>query len=161
MSKTLEERLKVLEDREELIKLKARYVNLNDGGWHGPTHIDPDAVAALFLADGVWDGAPYSGYAQGHAAIAALFRRFRAVKFIVHYATNPLIEVDGDSATGHWHALVTSSMPGNAALWLLGVYKEQYVRTAQGWRIKFLRFETAAAAPYELGWGKAETAGGG
>jgi hypothetical protein len=29
------------------------------------------------------------------------------------------------------------------------------VRTAQGWKIKVLRFETAVAAPYELGWGKA------
>ena len=45
MSKTIEERLRTLEDREELIKLKARYVNYNDGGWQGPTHTDADAVA--------------------------------------------------------------------------------------------------------------------
>lgn len=46
-------------------------------------------------------------------------------------------------------------MPGDLSLWILGLYKEQYVRTAQGWRIKLLRFETAVAAPYESGWGKA------
>ena len=105
MSKTIEERLRALEDREELIKLKARYVNYNDGGWQGPTHTDPDAVADLFVEDGIWDGSPNAGYAKGRAEIKALFEHFRAVKFIVHYVTNPLIEVDGDTATGHWHAL--------------------------------------------------------
>jgi hypothetical protein len=155
MSKTIEQRLQALEDREELIKLKARYVNYNDGGWRGPTHTDPVAVADLFVEDGVWDGSPNAGYAKGRAEIKALFEHFRAVKFIVHYVTNPLIEVDGDTATGHWHAIVTSTMPDDSSLWILGLYKEQYVRTAQGGRIKLLRFETAVAAPYELGWGKA------
>jgi ketosteroid isomerase-like protein len=155
MSKTIEERLRALEYREELIKLKARYVNYNDGGWRGPTHTNADAVADMFVEDGIWDGSPNAGYAQGRAEIRALFQQFRAVKFIVHYVTNPLIEVDGDTATGHWHALVTSTMPGDVSLWILGLYKEQYVRTAQGWKIKVLRFETAVAAPYELGWGKA------
>ena len=155
MSKTIEERLQALEDREALIKLKARYVNYNDGGWQGPTHTDPDAVADLFVEDGIWDGSPDAGYAKGRAEIKALFERFRAVKFIVHYVTNPLIEVDGDTATGHWHALVTSTMADDSSLWILGLYKEQYVRTASGWRIQLLRFETAVAAPYELGWGQA------
>jgi SnoaL-like domain len=155
MSKTIEERLQALEDREELINLKARYVNYNDGGWQGPTHTDPDAVADMFVEDGIWDGSPNAGYAQGRAEIKALFERFRAVKFIIHYLANPLIEVDGDRATGHWHALVTSTMPDDTSLWILGLYKEQYVRTSQGWKIKVLRFETAVAAPYELGWGKA------
>jgi ketosteroid isomerase-like protein len=155
MGKTIEERLRALEDREELIKLKARYVNLNDGGWQGPTHTDPDAVADMFVDDGIWDGSPNAGYAQGRAEIKALFERFRAVKFIVHYVTNPLIEVDGDTANGHWHALVTSTMPDGTALWILGLYKEQYVRTSRGWRIKVLRFETAVTAPYESGWAKA------
>src|SRR5271169_3635758 len=96
MSKTIEERLQALEDREELIKLKARYVNYNDGGWQGPTHTNADAVADMFVEDGVWDGSPDAGYAKGRAEIKALFQQFRAVKFIVHYVTNPLIEVDGD-----------------------------------------------------------------
>jgi ketosteroid isomerase-like protein len=155
MSKTIEQRLQALEDREELIKLKARYVNYNDGGWQGPTHTDADAVADMFVEDGVWDGSPNAGYAKGRAEIKALFQQFRAVQFIVHYVTNPLIEVDGDTATGHWHALVTSTMPGDISLWILGLYKEQYVRTAGGWKIKVLRFETAVAAPYEVGWAKA------
>ncbi|HEV7444700.1 MAG TPA: nuclear transport factor 2 family protein, partial [Steroidobacteraceae bacterium] len=65
MSKTIEERLRVLEDREEIIKLKARYVNYNDGGWNGPTHAHPDEVADMFVENGIWDGTPTAGYAKG------------------------------------------------------------------------------------------------
>lgn len=154
MGRSLEERVKVLEDQQAIIKLKARYVNCNDGGWKGPTHSDPQAVADMFTEDGVWDGRPSTGYAKGRAEIRQLFEAFGAVPFIVHYVTNPVIEVDGDTATGHWHALVTITAPGEQALWNLGLYIDEYARTGDGWKFKSLRFETAATTPYELGWAK-------
>lgn len=46
------------------------------------------------------------------------------------------------------------TVPGEQALWNLGLYIEEYVRTAEGWKFKTLRFETAATTPYELGWAK-------
>lgn len=159
MPSTIEERLRVLEDREEIVKLKYRYVNLNDGGWAGPTHAHPDAVAELFVEEGVWDGRPYTGYARGREEIRQLFRQFGAMPFIVHYVTNPLIDVSGDGASGHWHALVTATMPGGDAIWILGTYQDEYVRTASGWRIKSLRFVSAANSPYDLGWGRKQFMG--
>lgn len=152
--KTIEQRLQALEDREEILKLKARYVNYNDGGWKGPTHTDPKAVSEMFTEDGVWDGRPSTPYAEGREQIRQIFENFGVVPFIVHYVTNPLIEVDGDEATGHWHAMVTMTVPGGEAVWSLGMYHEQYVRTPEGWRFRTMRFETAATSPYELGWGK-------
>jgi ketosteroid isomerase-like protein len=158
MTKTIEERLQALEDREEIVKLKARYANYNDGGWSGPTHAHPDEVADMFVEDGIWDGTPVAGYAKGREQIRELFRKFAAVPFIIHYVTNPLIEVDGDTATGHWHALVTATTPDRTALWSLGMYDEKYVRTGEGWKIQTLRFTCAANAPYDLGWGKKQFA---
>jgi hypothetical protein len=158
MQRTIEERLQILEDREEIIRLKARYVNLNDGGWTGPTHSNPQAVAEMFVEDGIWDGRPTTGYAVGRQAIKELFDAFQIVPFIVHYVTNPIIEIDGDRAKGHWHALVTMTMPDRQALWNLGLYHEEYIRTVEGWKFKTLRFETAAISPYELGWGKLQQA---
>lgn len=158
MQRTIEERLQILEDREEIIRLKARYVNLNDGGWAGPTHSNPQAVAEMFVEDGIWDGRPTTGYAAGRQAIKELFDAFQIVPFIVHYVTNPIIEIDGDRAKGHWHALVTMTMPDRQALWNLGLYHEEYIRTVEGWKFKTLRFETAATSPYELGWGKLQQA---
>ena len=155
---SIEQRLQVLEDREAIIKLKATYVNYNDGGWKGPTHCFPDEVAELFTEDGVWDGRPESGFAEGREAIRKLFNDFQIMPFIVHYVTNPLIEINGDSATGHWHAIVTANMPDGSARWILGLYKETYVRTPSGWKFKTLRFEAAANSPYDLGWGKQQFA---
>jgi ketosteroid isomerase-like protein len=154
MTKTIEERLRALEDREEIIKLKARYVNYNDGGWNGPTHDHPDEVADMFVEDGIWDGTPTVGYAKGREQIRQLFRNFAVMPFIVHYVTNPLIEVDGDTATGHWHALVTATLPDGSAMWILGTYDERYVRTDKGWKFATLRFISAANSPYSQGWGK-------
>ncbi|MDB5967974.1 MAG: hypothetical protein JWQ90_424 [Hydrocarboniphaga sp.] len=161
MDKTLEQRVQALEDQQAIVRLKARYVNLNDGGWDGKgTHRHAIEVADLFVDDGVWDGRPNAGYAVGREGIRALFESFAAVPFIVHYVTNPLIEVDGDIATGHWHALVTATLPDRQGLWTLGLYKEQYLRTAQGWKFRTLRFETAANTTYDLGWAKQQFAFG-
>jgi hypothetical protein len=111
-------------------------------------------VADMFVEDGIWEGAPNSGYASGRQQIRELFEAFGAVPFIVHYVTNPLIEIDGDSATGNWHALVTATMPGQQAVWILGIYKDEYIRCPDGWRFKTLRFDTIASTPYEKGWAK-------
>lgn len=154
----LERRLQVVEDREAIIKLKATYVNYNDGGWKGPTHCFPDEVAELFTEDGIWDGRPDTGYAEGREQIRQLFRDFQIMPFIVHYVTNPLTEIDGDNASGHWHAIVTANMPDGSARWILGLYKETYARTPGGWKFKTLRFEAAANCAYEGGWGKPVTA---
>jgi hypothetical protein len=160
MSKTLEQRIQALEDQQAIIRLKAQYVNYNDGGWEGGTHQHAQEVADMFVPDGIWDGRPHAGYAQGHAAIRALFESFAALPFIVHYVTNPLIEVDGDVATGHWHALVTLTTPNRTGIWTLGIYKEHYVRTEQGWKFTSLRFVTASNTTYELGWAKKQFAFG-
>ena len=156
--RTLEDRVRALEDREEIVKLKARYVNYNDGGWNGPSHAHPNEVAEMFVEDGVWDGTPYAGRAEGREQIRELFRKFAAMPFVIHYVTNPLIEIDGDRATGHWHALVTATLPDGSAAWILGIYDERYVRTSKGWRLETLRFIAAANSPYELGWAKKQFA---
>jgi len=154
MSISLEERIRNLEDIQAIAALKARYVNLNDGGWKGPTHQYPQEVADLFVPDGSWDGRPSAAYARGHAEIKDLFIAFQSVKFILHFITNPLIEVDGDNASGHWHALMTMTGPDDQAYWALGLYIDTFVRTSEGWKFKDLRFEPAATSPYEMGWAK-------
>jgi hypothetical protein len=67
---------------------------------------------------------------------------------------NPVIEIDGDSATGHWHAIIMVTDPTRQALWTFGLYKEKYVRTAEGWRFASMVFEPAVNSAFELGWAK-------
>jgi ketosteroid isomerase-like protein len=156
MSKSLEARLQALEDREEIARLKARYCQLNDGGWNGPTHAQVDEVVDLFVDDAVWDGGPVAGKAVGKENIRALFTAFQVVPFVIHNVMNPIIDIDGDTATGNWHAIIPGTDAQKQALWTFGLYKETYVRTPQGWRFSSVTFEPAANAPYEQGWGKSQ-----
>lgn len=160
MNLSLEERVRRIEDREEIAQLQARYIDLNDG-WRGATHAHPEQVADLFAPNGIWEGPP--GRAEGRQAIVELFRGFQSIPFIVHYVTNPLIVVEDATAHGEWHAIVTSTVPPEfapgQALWTLGKYVNDYVRTPAGWRCSHLNFVAAAVTPFEAGWARQQFLG--
>lgn len=149
---TLEKELRELRDREEIRMLKATYCRYVDGGWpqHGGTHMGP--VADLFVDDGVWDASPGIPAARGRAAIEALFIELRAIPLAVHNAVNPMIWIDGDTARGHWHFIGCSEMPGGRASWFIGTYDEEYVRTAEGWRYRLMRYTGIRQAIVPQGW---------
>ncbi len=148
----LARRVQVLEDIEAIRKLKAAYCDCCDGGWapKGPSHMG--AVADLFVEDGVWDGRPLAPRAEGRAAIAQMMIDYRVVPFIAHLVTNPVIEVNGDEATGRWHLVLPNSTPDSDPMLSFGTYDEQYVRTGQGWKFRSLRFTMAGSAPMSASW---------
>jgi len=92
---SLEQRIQVLEDIESIRKLKAAYCAACDDDHNG------DAVAALFVADGTW-GAVGSEPERGVDEIAAFMfgvRERGQMKRSAHQVFNPVIDVDGDSAS--------------------------------------------------------------
>lgn len=149
----LQAELRELRDKEEIRQLKATYCHYADGGWpeRGGTHMGP--VADLFVEDGVWDASPGMPAAHGREAIRRLFVDLRALPFAMHNVMNPMIEVKGDAATGYWHFIGCSEMPDGATAWFLGTYTEEYVRTAEGWRYKLLKYTAIRQAPRPGGWG--------
>jgi ketosteroid isomerase-like protein len=150
----LEKRLRTIEDIEEISKLKARYCNCVDGGWDRPTH-DFDGVVELFTEDGVWDaGEKLRG--DGREGIREFFKKARSISFAFHRITNPIIEIDGDTATGNWHVMVALTHPDGRAVWIAGIYNDEFVRTAEGWKFKRLHFTQAFQTPYERSWGVGE-----
>jgi len=150
----LEKRLRTIEDIEEISKLKARYCNCVDGGWDRPTH-DYDAVTELFTEDGVWDaGEKLRG--EGREGIREFFKNARSISFAFHRITNPIIEIDGDTATGNWHVMVALTHPDGRAVWIAGIYNDQFVRTGDGWKFRRLTFTQAFQTPYERSWGVGE-----
>lgn len=147
MAGTLEERLKLMEDIQEILQLKAAYWNACDGGWGRPTH-DYDQVASLFVEDGVWESSR-SGPIRGREAIREYFKKLREeVAFAIHCGSNPVVHVNGDRATGNWHAVINIGNPPKGG-WTLGIYDDEYVRTSAGWRIKSMRFTRAGNMPYD------------
>ena len=154
MKKTsLEERIQRLEDIEEIKKLKALYCKYCDGDWQGPSHPDPDKIADLFTDDAVSE-TPFHPKMIGKEAHIAHYQRCQTTPFCVHWVTNPIIEITGDSATGEWWLLVASTSPANSANWTGAVYEETYLRTADGWKIKTMNLKVGFVCPYEEGWAK-------
>ena len=152
----LESRIQILEDREAIKELKARYCYLVDSR-------DWDAWAALFTEDaqgtfvgfGTADGrAGFLKYA--HEVIGPQF------PFLVHMVHNPIIEVNGDEALGRWYFDVpcvssaeSEAFGGGKAGWLQGMYDERYRRTADQWLISAMTASFHYAAAVDEGWAKA------
>ncbi|MES1247388.1 MAG: nuclear transport factor 2 family protein [Actinomycetota bacterium] len=143
--------LETLADLEEIRVLEARYCRLVDSGYESAGD-DPDAFAALFAEDGVWAAAGEP--IVGRAAIRERAESGRRFRF--HLTANPIIDLDGDRATGRWHALVALTGRDGEAAWLAGRYVNEFVRTGEGWRFAAVRFSGAFHAPYATGWAPAQ-----
>lgn len=102
--KTPTERLRALEDVEEIKCPKTRYAAACDDNY------DADAIADLFTEDAVWDGGSL-GRADGREKIRAFFRHApKFFPFPIHHVMNPVIEVDGDRAGGQWYLVQPATM---------------------------------------------------
>ena len=147
----LQRRLENLEDIMEITRLKAAYCDAVDGGWDRRTH-NGEAVASLFVDDGVWDVGGGSGRGEGHSGIVNLIDSFQEMPFAFHRVSNPVIYVNGDQATGKWHVIPYLSQPDGKPVLFFGIYNDQFVKTPQGWKFKSLGCSTAALAGLREGW---------
>jgi hypothetical protein len=150
MLTSLEDRVRVLEDIEAIRRLKARYCAACDDGHN------PETLGTLFAADASWE-ATNMGRAEGRAAIQKLLGdvgRSGRIRNSAHHAINPLIDVDGDRATGHWRLIMlyTANRPdgSHAYLRIIGWYREHYVRVAGEWLFQSLACTVEEHAPYAL-----------
>jgi uncharacterized protein (TIGR02246 family) len=147
--KSIEDRLRLLEDIEEIRKLKARYAAACDDNYNA------DSIAELFTEDAIWDGEAL-GKANGREAIRQFFSRAAEFfPFAIHNVMNPIVEVDGDRATARWSLLQPATMAKeNRAVWLAAVYHDEYVRHHGRWMFRRLKVTSHFLTPYEEGWAK-------
>jgi SnoaL-like domain len=157
----LERRVRELEDREEIFALVATYHRSCDGGWGHledglvaatvgearGTH-DGDRVAELFVEDGTYSAIhpeagrhPHFPGAHGRENIRALVNSWRDAEWTIHYSTNPIIRVDGDRATGEFKGVMWLSLDQVRPMHV--IYRGDFVRTADGWRIQSFRWLNA------------------
>ena len=68
---------------------------------------------------------------------------------------NPIIEVDGDSASACWYVTAhTTLQPHNQAIWMMGLYHDRYKRIDGKWKISSLKVDFKYFSPFEEGWAK-------
>ena len=152
--KELEAKIQYLIDLEEIKMLKYKYCHYNDGGWPEQPVSHQGPCADLFVEDGVWDGRP-AAFAEGREEIRKLFAVFAARPMAYHAVTNPMIEIDGDTARAHWHLIAAGVGPtGDSSLAIAG-YADEYVRTPDGWRIKTMRVIWGRRTTVPEGWADA------
>lgn len=131
---TLEQRITRLEDIEAIKQLKARYAEICDD-----LH-NPDRIASCFAEDAIWES-PDFGKAQGHEEIRQLFSKFRDMfSFSQHNMMNPIIEVNGNTATGIWYIMGPWTYnDGGEQKWLALRYDDDYVKIDGSWKYQHLR----------------------
>ena len=131
---TLEDRIRRLEDIEAIKQLKARYCDVCDD-----MH-NPERIGSLFAEDGIWES-PDFGQAHGPAEIRKLFEGFRdTFSFSQHNIMNPIIEVDGERATGVWYIMGPwTQSADDRAIWMTARYDDDYVKIGGEWKYQHLR----------------------
>ena len=149
MKSDLEVKIDRLADIEAIKTLKYRYAAYCDDDY------DADGVASLFVEDAFWDGGSFGTY-KGRDAIREFFAGLPdQMEWSCHYLLNPIIEVDGDTASGAWllwQPLVMKE--GSQAMWVCARYEDKYLRIGDAWFFKSVKVDIQAFSPYEEGFGK-------
>lgn len=153
-SRTMEQKIQELLDIEEIKRLKARYCFGCDGipsiDVNRNRQVDFEMVASLFTDDARLEGV---GRCEGRDAIREYYKGIQRLPLAIHSVTTPLIEVSGDSASGKWHGIIPLiTAEEKVAAWLFGVYEDEFVRTADGWKIKKLGFTPHFLTPAGESW---------
>lgn len=127
-----------LRDRLEIQDLLVRYgTALDDRDWA--------RLSTCFLPDAVAD---YGGLGErrGFAEIESICRRaLEPLDASQHFISNFEIEVQGDVAHSRCYLLaqhVRREAPGGPHYLLAGVYRDELVRTPEGWRIRRRELQT-------------------
>jgi hypothetical protein len=144
-------RLQQLEDVEAIRRLKAEYCLACDDNYN------PERLAPMFSEDAIWDGGVL-GVAEGREGIREFFRAAsRQVPFALHYVTNPIINVDGHSATGHWllwEPMTFNTEKGKQGIWHSASYQDRYIKQDDQWLFQSVTIKIELLSPVGNNFGE-------
>ena len=155
MDNALAERFTALEDIEAIKELKSIYCYLLDAGVAGDS-TKMDELVELFTDDCLVDFSEL-GVHQGRKAVADFYKDLvpSTLSYSAHMVSNPMIEVDGKTATGKWYFIVPCTFRQTAqASWVQGRYDEEYVKMEGQWKWKSITARFDHITPFEDGWAK-------
>ena len=123
-----------MNDQQEITELLARYAD-------AVNRRDRQAWTAVWLEDSIYslNGGPQK---KGRDAIVALYvKAMDNVESMLQLVHNGTVEVDGDSATGRWYVSEQHGLGDDKSVFVIGVYQDRYVRTADGWKFAERHFD--------------------
>jgi uncharacterized protein (TIGR02246 family) len=132
-----------LTDELAIRALVARYC-------HAIAERDDAAWADTFALDAEWR--VFGQEVRGREAILALYLKLVAgARWVVQVATDGLIELAGDEASGRWQIQETIQTKAGQALVNMGHYRDRYRRDLDGvWRFTRRDFRFGYSGPPDL-----------
>lgn len=141
---SLEQRLRRMEDLEEIRSLRNMYhFFINEK--------QVDRLPEIYTDDAVFsmdDSLEWVGVKQ---IVAGLHEVGERVHFLKHFIHGHEIKLAGDTGTGFAYLDARYAM-GERSLVVTARYDDDYVRTAQGWRMQRTRVSLIYALPLGVGW---------
>jgi uncharacterized protein (TIGR02246 family) len=143
---SVEARLARLEARAQIEELRANYCYHVDDA-------DGEAFASLFAEDALLDfgsAGTYAGREELRDFVESVVPDH--YEFIVHMVHNPVIRVDGDSATGRWYFEAPATTTDGEDVWIQGRYDDEYARVDGEWLFAAVTARFNYVADYDEGW---------
>ncbi len=151
MADSIERRVQVLADREEIKELTARYC------WH-VMRGEGEKIVDLFADDAVFDGSnANTGVARGREELLKFYRQVREPGAAIPFIHNHIIEVSGDEAHGTC-AIEGRFARGGESLTGAGYYEDRYRRVDGHWRFAGRKLYFHHMVPLKQGWAEAKAA---
>ena len=147
--KELEARITVVEDIEAIKKLKARYCYSVDAR-------NFDELLRCFAEDATVEIGPHGKFVGKQEYTRFFTKVFPAdCSFTLHHVHDPLIEVNGEKATGKWYFEVPGTwVSTNEAVWIAGRYEEEYSKKQGEWKFSSIVAYFSYITPFDQGWVK-------
>ena len=123
-----------MNDQQEITELLAHYAD-------AVNRRDLEAWTKVWSEDGIYT---LNGASKrvGRDAIVALYEKAMAmVESMLQVVHNGTVEVDGDSATGRWYVSEHHGLGDGKSVYVIGVYQDRYIRTADGWKFAERHFD--------------------
>ncbi|MFC7156987.1 nuclear transport factor 2 family protein [Halomarina halobia] len=142
----VEERITRLEHREAIKELRAEYCYRIDARqW--------DRFVDLFTDDAHMNFGPVGEF-NGRDAIRDFAENIvgKEHPFLAHMVHNPILTIDGRSATGRWYFEVPCTFRDGNAGWIQGVYRDEYTNEGSGWKFASVVADFNYFADYDDGW---------
>jgi len=142
---SVKKRLERLEAREELKELRAKYCYAVDTrNW--------DRFGELFTDDPVLDFGGMGTY-EGQEGLAAFADEFveGQLEGSVHMLSNPVLRIDGETATGRWYVQSPLTFADGTGGWRQGTYEDEYRKVGSDWHIDRIHLRFNYTADFEDG----------
>ena len=125
----LQNRVRALEDANEIRNLKAEYAAACDDNY------DPDRIAALFIEDATWESQGLGRFEGREAIREFLSGHIQPLRLRPALRPEPAHRSQpGDTARARWYLFMPCTVgdTGNA-MWRAGIDDEEYVRVGGRW----------------------------